>query len=140
MDFFGATIPFADHCRIEPVEIGNGRSRLRVVVGPEHMNNVGIAHGGLICTLLDIAMGTAARSAAGRPVVTLDMQVGFMAPGRGALIAEGRVARAGRSIVFTEAEARTEDGTLIAKASGLFKTTGIGEQEGGAPDRGGSAA
>ena len=127
MEIFGAVIPFADHCGVEPLDIGGGRSRLRLALGPQHGNNLGIAHGGLICTLLDIAMGTAARSKVMHPVMTLDMQVSFLAPGRGTLLAEGRVLRAGRSVVFCEAEVRDEAGELIAKASGLFKPTMVRE-------------
>jgi len=66
-------------------------------------------------------MGTAARCTVGLPVMTLDMQASFLSPGRGELTAEGRVVRAGRSIVFCEAEVRSAEGELVAKASGLFK-------------------
>jgi uncharacterized protein (TIGR00369 family) len=119
---FGAEIPFVDHCSIEEIGLFEGRTRLRMTLGPEHMNNIGIAHGGAICTLLDVAMGTAGRTHAGRPVMTLDMQVAFLAPGRsGVLTAEGRVVRGGRSILFCEAEIRDEAGELVAKSSGVFK-------------------
>ena len=131
MEIFGAVIPFADHCGIEPLDIGDGRSRLRLALRPKHGNNLGIAHGGLICTLLDIAMGTAARSKVMRPVMTLDMQASFLAPGRGVLLAEGRVLRAGRSVVFCEAEVRDEAGALVARASGLFKPTMVRENRPG---------
>ena len=97
MDIFGADIPFAGHCGIEPIGFADGRTRLRARARPEHVNNLGIAHGGLICTLLDVAMGTAARCTVGLPVMTLDMQASFLSPGRGELTAEGRVVRAGRS-------------------------------------------
>ncbi len=69
-----------------------------------------MAHGGVTCTLLDIAMGSAARRLVDLPVMTLDMQTSFIAPGRGVLLAEGRVIRAGRSVVFCEGEVRTESG------------------------------
>ena len=121
MPIFGAEIPFAEACGIDEVGLSEGRTRLRLVVGPGHGNNLGIAHGGLICTLLDVAMGSAARCGTGCPVMTLDMQASFIAPGRGALAAEGRVVRAGRSVVFCEAEVTGEDGALVAKGSGLFK-------------------
>src|SRR5215203_5023210 len=107
MRIFGADIPFAAHCGVEPIDFSDGRTRLRVRARPEHTNNLGIVHGGLICTLLDIAMGTAARCTTGHPVMTLDMQASFISPGRGEMIGEGRVLRAGRSIVFCEAEVRT---------------------------------
>jgi uncharacterized protein (TIGR00369 family) len=119
---FGADIPFASLCGVEALGFENGKTRLRLALKPEHGNNLGIAHGGVICTLLDIAMGTAARCTIGVPVMTLDMQTSFIGPGRGVLIGQGRVLRAGRSILFCEAEVTAEDtGELIAKGSGVFK-------------------
>jgi uncharacterized protein (TIGR00369 family) len=124
---FGADIPFAEHCGVEEVDFVDGRTRLRLALKPEHSNHLGIAHGGLLCTLLDIAMGTVARCTLGQPVMTLDMQTSFLAPGRGVLLAEGRILRAGRSILFCEAEIRTEAGDLVAKSSGVFKATKMRE-------------
>ena len=120
--FFGAKIPFADLCGIEFLGVDNGVTRLRVALEEKHGNNSGLPHGGLVATLLDIAMGSAARFASGFPVTTLDMHVSFIAVGDDALTAEGRVTRAGGSIVFTEAEARDGKGELVAKSSGVFKT------------------
>lgn len=124
---FGADIPFARLCGVEALGYAEGRTRLRLTLRDDHGNNLGIAHGGVICTLLDIAMGTAARLAAGRPVLTLDMQTRFLAPGRGVLLAEGFVVRGGRSVLFCEAEIRGEGGGLVATASGLFKPARVAE-------------
>ena len=122
MTLFGALIPFCDHCGIEEVGMVEGATRLRVAAGPHLENNMGIAHGGLICTLLDVAMGTAARTQAGVPVMTLDMQVSFLSPGRGPLLGEGRVTKAGRSILFCEAVVtREQDGEVVARSTGIFK-------------------
>lgn len=121
---FGVQIPFVRFCGIEAVDAREGRTLLRLVLTPEHANNLGIAHGGVICTLLDVALGTAARLAAGRPVLTLDMQTRFLAPGRGVLSAEGRVTRAGRSVLFCEAEIRDAADGLVASATGLLKPVG----------------
>lgn len=118
---FGVDIPFVAHCGIEALDVVEGRTRLRLVPGPMSVNQLGIVHGGLLATLVDVAMGSAARIAAGRSVMTLDMQVAFLAPGRGPLVAEGRVVRAGRSVVFCEAEVRDEEGGLVVKATGLMK-------------------
>ena len=119
---FGAQIPFVRHCGIEAVAVSGGETRLRLVLRPEHANNLGIAHGGLICTLLDVAMGTAARLTAGGPVVTLEMQTRFLNPGRGTLDALGRVTRAGGAILFCDADIRDADGRLVASATSLMKT------------------
>ena len=93
MTIFGADVPFARLCRIEEAEATPEVTRLRMVPGPDHMNNLGLLHGGAICTLLDVAMGSAARLKAQRPVTTIDMQVAFLSAGRGPLTAEGRVIR-----------------------------------------------
>lgn len=118
---FGAEIPFANFCSIEVVGGGEGRTELRIEMKPEHLNNLGIAHGGLVATLLDVAMGTAARSLIGHPVMTLDMNVSFFSPGRGTLQAHGRVLKAGRSIVFCEGTITDPDGEPVARASGTLK-------------------
>lgn len=123
MTILGADVPFASHCDIEDLGPVDGVSRLRIAAGPHHMNNIGILHGGVICTLLDVAMGSAARLKAGVPVMTVDMHVMFLAAARGAVIAEGRVIRAGRSILFAEAEVRTENGETVARSTGVFKRT-----------------
>ena len=121
MPIFGVEIPFASHCGIEALETPDGRTLLRLVLAPQHLNNIGMAHGGVTCTLLDIAMGSSARRRADLPVMTLDMQTSFIQPGRGVLVGEGRVVRAGRSVIFCEGEVRTENGELVAKGSGIFK-------------------
>ena len=118
---FGAQIPFVRFCGIEAIDVTEGRTRLRLVMREEHTNNLGIAHGGILCTLLDVALGTAARLASGCPVVTLDMQTRFLSPGRGTLEATGRVTKAGRSILFCEAEIRDAEGVPVASATGLLK-------------------
>jgi uncharacterized protein (TIGR00369 family) len=118
---FGAKIPFADLCGIKILGVENGVTRLRVDLDERHGNNFGIPHGGLVATLLDIAMGSAARLAAGGPVMTLDMHIAFVATGEEFLTAEGRIVRAGGSILFAEAEARGSRGELVAKSSGVFK-------------------
>ncbi|MFN8924766.1 MAG: PaaI family thioesterase, partial [Rhodospirillales bacterium] len=53
--------------------------------------------------------------------VTIDLNVAFLASGSGRIVAEGRVLRAGRSIVFCEGEARDAEGVLLARASGVFR-------------------
>ena len=121
MQIFGADIPFAAHCCVEPIAFADGRTRLRIKLKEEHTNNLAIAHGGVVCTLLDIAMGTVARCTIGRPVLTLDMQVSFISPGRGEITGEGRILRAGRSLIFCEADVKTAAGDLVAKGTGLFK-------------------
>jgi uncharacterized protein (TIGR00369 family) len=117
-------IPFVEHLGIGIEELGEGRARLALALAPEFTNSLGTAHGGVIMTLLDVALCTAARTlhpeSAG--VITIDMSTSFIGGGSGAkLIAEARVLKDGRSIIFAEGEARNEDGTLVAKAVGTVR-------------------
>jgi len=124
-----ATIPFMDYCRIERVDIDGGRARFRVEATHPLTNSRGGAHGGLIVTLLDITMGHAVVAATDGAIsfATLDLNVGFLRPGQGRLVATGSVLRTGRTVAFTEGEVRNEDDELIARASGLFRPI-FGEQ------------
>lgn len=124
-DYFGLTIPFADHCGVEPIEAGEGVVRYRLTMRRIHENSIGVAHGGLILTLLDMALGAAARSVVAKDwvVMTVDMQAAFLSPGRGVLEARGRVTKAGRSLIFGEGEVVGEDGEIVARATGLFRPT-----------------
>jgi acyl-coenzyme A thioesterase PaaI-like protein len=84
MQMFGAGIPFAAWCGIRAVGVVDGRTRLAVQPRPEHTNNLGIAHDGLTCILLNIAIGTAARVTTGcTAVMTLGMYTSFLARGEG---------------------------------------------------------
>lgn len=120
-DMFGVEIPFATHCGIKAVVSEPGFCRLSLAMREEHQNHLGIMHGGVALTMLDVAMGSAARLWANASVMTVDMQSAFLSPGRGDLIAEGRVLRPGRSLIFCEGEVRDAAGTVVVKASGLFK-------------------
>lgn len=91
---------------------------------PEHCNLLPAAHGGVIMTLLDVAMARAATSApdaASSSVVTVEMSSRFVSPGRGPLVASGRVLHGGRSLCTCQADVRQADGTLVASAMGTFK-------------------
>jgi len=117
-------IPFVEHLGIGIEELGEGRARLSLALSPQLTNSLGTAHGGVIMTLLDVALCTAARTlhpdSAG--VITIDMSTSFIGGGSGAkLVAEARVLKNGRSIIFAEGEALNEDGSLVAKAMGTVR-------------------
>ena len=112
-------IPFVSHLRILTEALGDGTARLSLPLEPHLTNSLGTAHGGVIMSLLDVAVCTAARTL--HPdsvgVVTIDMSTSFIGGGSGAkLLADARVLKDGRSMSFVEGEARNEDGSLVAKA------------------------
>ena len=112
-------IPFLQHLRIQTDELGQGTARLSVPIGKELTNSLGTVHGGVIMSLLDVAVCTAARTLHPESigVITIDMSVSFIGGGTGKrLNADARVMRDGRSMSFVEGEAKNEDGSLVAKA------------------------
>jgi uncharacterized protein (TIGR00369 family) len=112
-------IPFVSHLRILTETLGEGTARLSLPIEPHLTNSIGTLHGGVIMSLLDVALCTAARTL--HPdslgVITIDMSTSFIGGGSGArLLAEARVLKNGRSMIFVEGEAKNEDGSLVAKA------------------------
>ena len=101
---------------------------------PELLNSWGATHGGVIMTMLDLVMSWAVRGHYGVAggVLTVDMSVGFMKGSFGdKVVAEGKVLHGGKSTAFCEAEARDDQGALLAKAIGTFKLLSDKERKGG---------
>jgi uncharacterized protein (TIGR00369 family) len=117
-------IPYLQHLKISTDELGKGSARLSMPIEPHLTNSLGTAHGGVIVSLLDVALCTAARTLhpESTGVVTIDMSTSFIGGGSGGtLIAEARVLKDGRSMTFVEAEAKNADGSLVAKAIGTVR-------------------
>ena len=112
-------IPFVAHLKILTETLGEGSARLSMPVEPHLTNSLGTAHGGVIVSLLDVALCTAARTLHPESVgvITIDLSTSFIGGASGGkLYADARVLRDGRSMSFVEAEAKNEDGSLVAKA------------------------
>ena len=118
----GRKIPFAQHLGIHLREKGGGRAVFELDLRPELMNSFHAAHGGVVMTLLDIAMAIAARTMDATAVgaVTVEMKASFLAVGKGRLVAEGRCIHHGTSVSFCESEVTDTSGRTIAKGTGTF--------------------
>jgi uncharacterized protein (TIGR00369 family) len=117
-------IPFVAHLGLSTEALGEGTARLSMPLPQHFTNSLGTAHGGVILSLLDVALCTAARTLHpdSTGVVTIDMSTSFVGGGSGdRLIAEARVLKDGRSMTFVEAEAKNADGSLVAKAIGTVR-------------------
>ena len=112
-------IPYIQHLKITTDALGQGSARLSLPIEPQLTNSLGTAHGGVIMSLLDVALCTAARTLHPESigVITIDLSVSFIGGATGKrLAADARVLKDGRSMSFVEAEAKNEDGSLVAKA------------------------
>ena len=112
-------IPFVAHLKILTEALGEGTAKLSMPIEGHLKNSLGTAHGGVIMSLLDVALCTAARTLHPESVgvVTIDLSTSFIGGATGTkLLADSRVLKDSRTMTFVEAEARNEDGSLVAKA------------------------
>ena len=126
MDFL-VRIPFVEHLGFELLRLEPGLGEIAIEVRDELTNSWGVAHGGLLMTLMDIAMAHAARSPVDQGldvlpgVVTIEMKTSFMRPGEGRLVGTGRRLHRTASLAFCEACVLDSRGQLVGHSTGTFK-------------------
>jgi uncharacterized protein (TIGR00369 family) len=131
---YQSRIPFVAHLGLVTEALGEGTARLAMALPKHFTNSLGTAHGGVILSLLDVALCTAARTLHpdSTGVVTIDLSASFVGGGKGEkLVAEARVLRDTRNMTFVEAEAKNADGSLVAKAIGTVKVRKADDRKGG---------
>lgn len=120
---FGVEIPFVTLLGFDLTQFEGGESTILYTPKPEHANSFAVAHGGVVMTLLDVTMATAARSAQQETgVVTIEMKTTFMRPSPlGLLTAKGKLIHRTVTMAFTEASIYDDQGRICASATGTFK-------------------
>ena len=120
---FFALSPFMVDLGALPLAVSPGRLTSMLELQHRHLQHTGQAHAGVLATLADHSMGSAAQTLApdGHWVVTAELKTSILRPGKGQrLVCEAVVIKAGRMLSFTEAEVYAEDQgqrTLVMKAS-----------------------
>jgi uncharacterized protein (TIGR00369 family) len=99
-------------------------ARLVLEVRAGHLRTLGIAHGGVIATLLDSVMGmTAQRSSPpDHYLVTAQLNVHFIRPAfeGETLVASSQLRHTGRKTAVAQGELQTSQGELVATSSATF--------------------
>jgi uncharacterized protein (TIGR00369 family) len=100
-----------------------GRARFVLEPQPEHGNVIGAVHGGVVATLLDVAMASAAVSHVDftMTAVTLSMNSAFLTPGRGRLVADGELLAVADGVASCAAQVSDAAGRPVARAQGSFR-------------------
>jgi len=122
---FPPDIPFLHDLGAQFLGMSDGCAEVALHLEKRHLNSWHVAHGGVVMTLLDVAMSLAGRSLIpdARSGVTVDMNISFMQPAgqEGARVfAKGRVLHHSTTMVFCEGEL-WHDEKMVAKAMGTFK-------------------
>jgi len=100
-------------------EVDHGVAVFELDPGAQHLNGLGVVHGGVLGTLIDTAAGCAVLSTLGPGVgaATRDLRVSFLrpvTPSSGRVRAVGRVLSASRRSALAEARVEDPSGLLVA--------------------------
>ncbi len=105
---------FNRHNGIVIKDVGEGFALAEAELKAEALNPWGMAHGGLVYSLCDVAAGVAANLAE-RKGVTLSANIQYLHPSRGRYLrAEGRVIKDGRTVTVVETKVYNDENELTA--------------------------
>lgn len=105
--------------------LDNGVNHIVLTATARHCNTHGIVHGGLMMTMIDLALVAAAKVEAADRFVTVSLNSEFVSAGHtGDLIeARGTLIRRGRSLSFVQGQVTVSDRILLT-ASAVMKPIG----------------
>lgn len=121
--------PMVSVLRTALVEASFGSVTFETQLDESFFNPIGLVHGGLVCTLLDSAMGSAVQSTlpAGTLFTSIDINVQYLRPvslDGGPLRTTGIVDKGGRRVAFARATVSDRDGKSIATATSSLLIVG----------------
>ena len=109
---------------VEIGEISKEKAELGLKAKKDFLQGGCIVAGGILATMLDEAMAhvVLANLSEGEKTVTIDMNVSYLKAVNDSdyLLAEGRIIRRGRRVIYVEADIRLESGAVAAKATASF--------------------
>lgn len=119
------TVPFIRFFGADIIETDRGYARIAIPLKPEHANSYGMAHGGVVASIVDMAAGISLRTLKVR-VVTVETAANYFLPATigDVLTAEARVVHEGGKLLHAEVEVVNGEGTLVAKGRAIFYITG----------------
>ena len=117
-------LPVNDHMGFRMEQVSNSREKVVFIwkVPAEYCNSAGTLQGGVLAAFADSLLGAA--SAAHIPenlypaLAEMKISIFRPAPEGSELKGEGYVVKAGKRVIFAEAEIKDSNGKLIARASG----------------------
>ncbi|HEX5007795.1 MAG TPA: PaaI family thioesterase [Hyphomonadaceae bacterium] len=114
--------PIAALLDMRMTSVEEGVCRFDAWPGPQHVNPIGVVHGGFAATVLDAACWTAVMTTngPGETHTTLDLKVNYVraiTPETGPVVCDGRVVNRGGRIALAEAKIMDKNGKLLAHAT-----------------------
>lgn len=125
---------FTDYLGCRTLGMRDGAFAIELDLEPRHMSRANRAHGGVLFTLLDTALGRAVieELPPGRGCATVELKINYFRPVQeGTIRAAGRCVQKTRSLAYAEGEVVNAEGKILARASATFFLTDTLRQ----PDR-----
>lgn len=116
-------IPYLKFLGIEPVDFDRGVAVLSLEMRDELRQPYGLLHGGAIASLIDSATASAVIGtlSEGEQATTIDLSLQFLRPHTvGKVVCTAKVTRAGKRIIFVQAEVVNEENKTIATALSTY--------------------
>ena len=116
-------VPFLKLLGVRLITAEMGKGEILLALKPEHTNTWDVAHGGVLLTLMDVAMAVAARSGdpSDRSVVTVEMKNNFMQAANGIMRVKADTVRRTATMAFCEAKLYNDQGEICCMATGTFQ-------------------
>ncbi len=117
---------FVERLGIETVHMGGGECVMQLRLDEQHMSVASRAHGGVLFTMLDTAMGRAVISKLpqGRGCATIEASIHYFRPVQhGTIRAVAKVERMTRRTAYSEAKLLDEEDNVLASTAGTFFLT-----------------
>jgi len=114
---------FPAYCGFKVEYAGKGKFQTSLEIRPEHTQQDGFVHAGLIATMADHTAGYSAYTNVSQEfrILTIEFKINFLKPARGkSLICRSKVLNCGKTIVVSESEifsANEQKEKLVAKAT-----------------------
>lgn len=126
LDFGNNKERFLTHNHMYTADLSDGTATVVLPMCEDSLNRWGGAHGGILFSLCDVAMGMAIMTLRQEMVVTVNASIDYLAaaPADSTLTAVGKVDRVGGKLAFCSAEVTDENGRAVVQASCVMCFTG----------------
>lgn len=127
-------LEFTDYLGFRTIGMRDGAFVIELDLEPRHMSRADRAHGGVLFSLLDTALGRAVieELPEGRGCATVELKINYFRPVQdGTVRCFGRCVQKTKSLAYAEGEVVNADGKMLARATATFFLTETMRQ----PDR-----
>jgi acyl-CoA thioesterase len=110
---------FARGIGIKLIDVGSGKAKAKLQISENHLNGIGIVHGGAIFTLADFVFAAASNSRES-VAVAINVSISYVkAVSSGTLLAEARENSLNPRLATYTVEVRDDSGELVAIFQGM---------------------